>query len=109
MNMNKKIWIIIYVILVFVFVLISLDFYLSRKHYAPSSNMILENPLKYGGKEFAFIGPVINASSSSFYMSVNHRPLKIYYKNLEKPVLGQIYVLATVNADGTVNALGVQD
>lgn len=104
--MNKKIMF-IYIILILAFILLSLDYYRSRSYYAPSSDMILSNPKQYADRTYAFSGPILNASDSDFYMSVNHRPLKVYYKGIEKPVLGQIYVLATVNEDGTINAKDV--
>ena len=96
--MNKKFGIIAYILLISTFLLLSADFYLSKKYY--------EN--EHSGK-IAFIGPVNNVSSSSFYMYVNHRALKVYYKSLQKPFLGQIYVLGTLNVDGTANALDVHD
>ena len=96
--MNKKFGIIIYILLIGAFLLLSEDFYLSKKYYGK----------EHSGK-ISFIGPVVNVSSSSFYMYVNHKPLKVYYKNLQKPFLGQIYVLGIVNPDGTANALDVHD
>ena len=108
-SMNKKWGIFAYAALIIIFMLLSVDFYLSRKYYSPSSNEILINPALYSGKKFTFIGPVINTTSSSFYMSVNHKPLRVNYQNLQKPILGQIYVLATLNNDGSANALDVHD
>jgi len=107
--MRKQIKIIVYVVLLLAFILLSVDFYLSKKFYSPSSNMILENPKEYDGRQFAFIGPVMNTSSSSFYMNVNHRPLKVHYDNLQKPVLGQIYIIGIVNEDGSVTATQVHN
>lgn len=94
--MNKKLGIFAYILLIMAFLILSADFYLSKKHYYPTSEM-------------TFIGSVINVSPSSFYMSINHRPLKVYHENLQKPVLGQVYVLGTLNPDGTANALDVHD
>ena len=108
-SMNRKFGIIAYVLLITIFTLLSVDFYLSKKYYTPSSNDIFTNPEEFSGKKLTFIGPVINISSSSFYMRINHRPLKVYYKELRNPVLGQIYVIGTLNSDGSVNALNVHD
>lgn len=107
--MNKGFGIFAYVLLFLIFIILSVDFYLSKKYYSPSSDDILANPKEFSGKKFTFIGPVINASSSSFYLYINHRPLRVHYKDLQKPVLGQIYILATINHDGTANALDVHD
>lgn len=102
---KNKIGIIIYVILIFLFVLLSVNFYLSKKYYVPSSDTFLFNPLKYAGKETEFTGHVLNATADSFYLDVNQKPLKIYYPNFEKPVLGQVYVKVKLNRDGTANAI----
>ena len=69
--------------------------------------MFMENPALYADRELVFVGSVLNVSQSSFYMSVNHKPLKVYYDKLEKPKFGQLYVLAKTNPDGTANALKV--
>ena len=106
---KKKIKIIAYVILIFLFVLLSLDFYLSKDYYVPSSDIFLADPLKYAGKETELTGPVLDVMADSFYLDVNQRPLKIYYPNFEKPVLGQAYVRAKLNSDGTATGLEVHN
>lgn len=103
--MKIKLEHIVYLVFVFIFIVLTLDFYLSKKYYFPSADTFLSNPAKYDGKQTEFAGPVINVSKDSFYMSVNHRPIKIYYSKLENPKLGQIYIKAKLNKDGTANAL----
>jgi hypothetical protein len=104
---NKKIWIIICIILLLIFLILNIDFYLSKEFYPPSEINFVEDPVKYAGKEFTFVGNVYNITPSTFYMDVNQKPLKIYYQGLEKPKFGQLYVLGLTNVDGTVNALEV--
>ena len=96
-----------YVIVLFFFVLLSFDFYLSKKYYAPSSDAFLDNPSKYTGQLSEFAGLVLNSSADGFYMSVNKRPLKVYYSGIEKPKFGQLYAHVMLNRNGTATALEV--
>lgn len=104
---KNKIKIIAYVILIFLFVILSLDFYLSKNYYVPSSDSFLDNPSKYKGQLSEFAGPVLSSSADGFYMSVNKMPLKVYYSGIEKPKFGQLYVHVMLNEDGTATALEV--
>ena len=106
-NLRKIILAIAYVIIILLFVLLSVDFYLSKKYYVSSSDSFLDNPSKYSGQLSEFAGPVINSSESGFYMSVNRRPLKVYYSGIEKPKFGQLYAHVKLNGDGTATALEV--
>lgn len=104
---KNKVRIIAYAILIFLFILLSAGFYLSKEHYVPSSDVFLANPQKYAGKETEFAGSFINSTAGSFYLDANKRLLKIYYPHLEKPVLGQVYARVRLNPDGTATALEV--
>jgi len=106
-NSAKMILAAAYAIAIFLFFLLSADFYLSKKYYAPSSDSFLDNPSKYKGRLSEFAGPVLNSSAGWFYMSVNKRPLKVYYSGVEKPKFGQLYVHVMLNGDGTATALEV--
>ncbi|MBS3101549.1 hypothetical protein J4204_05465 [Candidatus Woesearchaeota archaeon] len=106
---KKLVGFIAYTALVALFIILSIDFYLSREHYDPSIDAFLGNSEKYEGKYSKFAGPVINVSGSSFYMRVNQRPLKVYHANLEKPKFGQVYVWARLNSDGTAEAIEVHN
>lgn len=106
---TKKIAVISYTIIIFIFAILSWDFYLSKKNYVPSSDEFLNNPSKYAGQYTEFAGHVLNVSGQSFYMLVNQKPLKVYYNELEKPVLGQTYVRLRLNSDGTANASEVHN
>tara|TARA_B100000315_G_scaffold120482_1_gene110374 strand:+ start:3241 stop:3750 length:510 start_codon:yes stop_codon:yes gene_type:complete len=103
-RMNKAIAIITYIILIFLLVLLSFDFYLSEKYYTPSGGMFMSDPEKYADMKLTFVGPVINISDSSFYMSVNHKPLKVYYPKLEQPKLGQVLVVGQSHINETTTA-----
>ena len=105
--MNKKIGVILYIILLAAFILLTIDFYLTKKYYQPRIDDMVSNPKLHEGKIAEYAGPVLNVSSDSFYMLINRRPLKVYYANLEKPKLGQVYVQVKLNADGTANGLQV--
>ena len=106
---TKKIAIISYAVVIFIFLILSSDFYLSKKNYAPSSDDFFGNPSRYAGQNTEFAGPVLNAYEQSFYMTVNKKPLKVYYSGFEKPVLGQTYVRVKLNSDGTAAALEVHN
>lgn len=103
----QKIPFVLYSIAVILFVVMSIDFYLQKSSYAPSSDAFLNNPARYTGKITEFAGAVINVSADSFYMEVNKRPLKVYFPNMIKPKLGQLYVMTELNGDGTAKALHV--
>ena len=100
---------VLYVISLLLFALLSIDFYLSKRHYAPSGDEFLSNPSEYAGQYTEFAGSVLNASMQSFYMLVNQKPLKVYYNGLETPVLGQTYARVSLNNDGTATALEVHN
>ena len=104
---KKLVGFIAYTALVALFIILSIDFYLSREHYDPSIDAFLSSPREYEGRNTKFAGPVINVSSDSFYMKLNQMPLKVYHQNPEKPKFGQVYVRARLNADGTATALDV--
>mgnify|MGYP001602556116 CR=1 FL=1 len=106
---TKKIAIIAYVIIIFIFVILSWDFYLGKKNYVTSSDEFLKNPPKYAGQYTEFAGTILNVSGQSFYMLVNQKPLKVYYNGLEKPVLGQTYARLRLNSDGTAAASEVHN
>lgn len=103
--MNRKTGLFIYLLVILVFVLLSIDFYLSKEHYQPSGGEFLANPKKYSGQIVQFSGRVLNISEDSFYLSLNQMPLKVYYAGLEKPKLGQVEVKVELNEDGTAKAL----
>jgi len=106
---NKILNIIYYAIVIFIFVMLSLDFYLSKKYYVPSIDDFLSDPSKYAGRHTEFAGHVLNVSEQSFYMLVNQKPLNVYYSGLEKPVWGQVYARVELNRDGTATALDVHN
>ena len=106
-NSKKIILAAAYAIVISLFVLLSFDFYLSKKYYVPSSDAFIGNPSGYAGQLSEFAGPVLNISEGSFYMSVNKRPLKVYYSGIEKPKFGQLYAHVMLNSDGTATALEV--
>ena len=105
--MKKKINLFLYILIVLLFLLLSFDFYLSKKYYPPSSDEFLANPAKYGGMQSEFTGTFINSSEDSFYLRVNQKPIKVYYSGFKKPELGQVYLLVELNKDGTAKALEV--
>lgn len=106
---ENKISLFLYLSLLVLFIFLSVDFYLKKDDYGPSSDAFLDNPSEYTQKKTEFTGSVINISSDSFYMRVNQRPLKVYYSGLETPKFGQVYVLAELNKDGTAKGLEVHN
>ncbi|MBI2541520.1 hypothetical protein HYV80_02320 [Candidatus Woesearchaeota archaeon] len=104
---KSKIGIAIYSALILLFVLLSADFYLSKKYYVPSSDAFLADPSRYAGKEAEFAGSFVKSTTGSFYLESNQKVLKVHYPDLEKPAMGQIYVRVRLNADGTATALEV--
>ena len=105
--MKKKIGITAYILILIIFLLLSYDFYLSRKYYPPSSDQFLGNPRKYAGRITEITGTFLNSTEGSFYVKVNQRPLKVYYPDLEKPVFGQVNMMLKINNDGTATAFEV--
>lgn len=104
---TEKTGVISYVIIIFIFVTLSVDFYLSKKNYVPSGDEFLSNPSGYAGLYTEFAGHVSNVSDQSFYMLVNQKPIKIYYKGFKNAMFGQLYARVTLNPDGTATALEV--
>lgn len=108
-NKIKNNAVIFYVIFLLIFILLSIDFYLSKKHYVTSIDEFLSDPPKYAGRPTEFAGSVLNVSEQSFYMLVNQKPLNVYYNELEKPAWGQVYARVELNSDGTATALDVHN
>ena len=103
--MNKKTKVLLYISLWLVFVILSIDFYLSRHYYEPYIEDFFKEPAKYESVKVGLDGPVLNISADSFYMGTKKREIKVYYNNLQKPKLGQVSVLAELRSDGTAKAI----
>lgn len=106
---NKITIIFFYIILAFIFVFLTFDFYLSKDNYLPSSDAFFYNPSKYDATKTIFTGSVINVSNDFFYMKVNQKSLKVYFQGLEEPKFGQMEAIVILNSDGTAQALRIHN
>ena len=101
-GLSKKIWFFFILILIISLMLYEIKYYSDYSRNNFSLKNYLENPEKYGGYRSENFGRIVNTSQDYFYFDAGGEAIKVFGKNIQKPVLGETVLYLDYRKDGKI-------
>lgn len=70
-----------------------------------SINKYMENPQKYGGREFEHMTTIVNISQDHFYIKLGGKDIKVIGSDIKKPIFGEIVVYLDYKKNGRIELI----
>ena len=101
-KLHKKLWFFLALIIIVSLMFYETEFYSNYSKNNFGLQNYLENPEKYGNYRSESFGSIVNISQDYFYFDAGGEYIKVFGKNIQKPVLGETVLYLDYRKDGNI-------